>query len=587
MNHNRFPLLYMGSDIHKVSPYNGHQPTSATDLGFAIPALRVLGFAIPLLLLLLTACDPGRHERMQQELAALQALNQADSVLTNDSLAQALADYFDHHGTPNEQMEAHYLLGRTYADRGEAPAALAAYHDAIDRADTTAVDCNFRQLSKVYGQMGELFYWQDLLRNALQAYDMGYWNAMKSRDTLLALVYFEQKGKCYYDLGRKDSAKIAIQRVHRQYLQYGDTLSASTVAGPLIYLSVEENDFSKAAEYISLYGQHSIAAKDSLRYRELWGLFKIHTGFYHLRLHHLDSAVCNFRNGLALAQNPYNRFLAYKWLYEAYKELDMTDSIAKYAEKSVRAKDSTANTHIADQMQRVQALYNYDRFRQEADRLSIEAGEARQKITFLSFLLAAIVAVVIATIAVIVIRRHRKRARKLKLRIRYTADTLLVRTFHEELRRSARQSGQEAAIAEKIHFLEDSLSKQPKSLGAEALTESFQECDVVEMIRKYGREGRPLPDSCWISLRQAINVYAPSFMYALAGMNATLDLSDTQVCQLAIIRNMPQKAKAAVMGLEYHAAAMKRKRLFKALFGRESSAKNLEASLQKIAFGIT
>ena len=74
-------------------------------LGFVIPARRVLGFAIPLLLL--TACDPGRRDRMQQELAALQTLNQADSVLTDDSLAQALADWFDRHGTPNEQMEAH------------------------------------------------------------------------------------------------------------------------------------------------------------------------------------------------------------------------------------------------------------------------------------------------------------------------------------------------------------------------------------------------------------------------------------------------------------------------------------------------
>ena len=107
------------------------------------------------------------------------------------------------------------------------------------------------------------------------------------------------------------------------------------------------------------------------------------------------------------------------------------------------------------------------------------------------------------------------------------------------------------------------------------------------MIRKYGREGRLLPDSCWVSLRQAINVYVPSFMYTLAGMNATLDLSDTQVCQLAIIRNMPQKAKATVMGLEYHAAAMKRKRLFKTLFGREGSAKDLEEMLLKIAFSIT
>ena len=89
-----------------------------------IPALRILGFAIPFLLLL--SCQPGRHECMQRELAALQAMNQADSLLTNDSLAQALADWFDRHGTPNEQMEAHYLLGRTHADRGEAPAALAA-----------------------------------------------------------------------------------------------------------------------------------------------------------------------------------------------------------------------------------------------------------------------------------------------------------------------------------------------------------------------------------------------------------------------------------------------------------------------------
>ena len=553
--------------------------------GFAIPARRVLGFAIPLLLL--TACDPGRRDRMQQELAALQTLNQADSILTDDSLAQTLADWFDRHGTPNEQMEAHYLLGRTHADRGEAPAALAAYHDAIDRADTTAVDCNFRQLSKVYGQMGELFYWQNLLQSALEAYDRGYWNAMKSKDTLLALAFFSQKGKCYYDMGKQDSMKVITDMVCDLYLQLGDTLSANTAIGPLVYLSTLEKDFTKASEYINIYGHHSAISADTIRYHESWGLFKIHTGIYYLGLHRPDSAVCNLHNGLTLVRNPYNRSLAYKWLYKSYRELGVVDSIFKYAEMSVQANDSATNTHIADQLQRVQALYNYDRFRLQADRLSIEAGEARQKITFLSFLLAAIVAVVIATIAVIVIRRHRKRARKLKLRIRYTADTLLVRTFHEELRRSARQSGQEAAIAEKIHFLEDSLSKQSKSLEAEALTESFQECDVVEMIRKYGREGRLLPDSCWGSLRQAINVYAPSFMDALAGMNATLDLSDTQVCQLAIIRNMPQKAKAAVMGLEYHAAAMKRKRLFKALFGRDGSAKDLEESLQKIAFGIT
>lgn len=52
-------------------------------------------------LLLATACTSG--SRMRQQLADLQARNAADSLLTNDSLAHALCDYFDSHGTPNEQ----------------------------------------------------------------------------------------------------------------------------------------------------------------------------------------------------------------------------------------------------------------------------------------------------------------------------------------------------------------------------------------------------------------------------------------------------------------------------------------------------
>ena len=84
-------------------------------------------------LLLLTACG-GRYEGMRLQLDSLQALNQADSLLTDDSLALALAHYFDRHGTANDRMEAHYLLGRTYADRGEAPRAIDEYHAAADCA---------------------------------------------------------------------------------------------------------------------------------------------------------------------------------------------------------------------------------------------------------------------------------------------------------------------------------------------------------------------------------------------------------------------------------------------------------------------
>ena len=117
-----------------------------------------------LLLAVLAACsDDGSQMRAQLE--ELERQNRADSVMTNDSLAEHLVKYFDRHGTPNERMRAHYILGRTYADMGEAPAALEAYLDAADCADTTTLDCDWAKLSRVYGQMSEIFYLQGLIED--------------------------------------------------------------------------------------------------------------------------------------------------------------------------------------------------------------------------------------------------------------------------------------------------------------------------------------------------------------------------------------------------------------------------------------
>ena len=43
----------------------------------------------------------------------LMAQNKCDTVFRSDSLQRVLTDYYDRHGTPNERMWAHYLLGRT------------------------------------------------------------------------------------------------------------------------------------------------------------------------------------------------------------------------------------------------------------------------------------------------------------------------------------------------------------------------------------------------------------------------------------------------------------------------------------------
>lgn len=61
----------------------------------------------------------GRHFLMQYRLHRTNALNKLDTLFHSTNETQQFVNYFDTHGTPNEQMLAHYLLGRAYYDTGE------------------------------------------------------------------------------------------------------------------------------------------------------------------------------------------------------------------------------------------------------------------------------------------------------------------------------------------------------------------------------------------------------------------------------------------------------------------------------------
>ena len=115
------------------------------------------------------------HYNMRTALFALQEANQADTVFKSDSAALSLVRHFDSPacllGTRNDRMLAHYLLGRAHADMDDAPAAIQDYYDAIECADTTAKDCDFYHLCRVYGQMADLFYEQGLYNESIECCD--------------------------------------------------------------------------------------------------------------------------------------------------------------------------------------------------------------------------------------------------------------------------------------------------------------------------------------------------------------------------------------------------------------------------------
>ena len=92
----------------------------------------------------------SQAQKMRYELLSHKAMNKACITFTSDSVMKEVVAYYDHHGSANERMLANYVLGCVYRDLHEAPVALEYYNKATEQADTTAADCDYGTLYRVY-----------------------------------------------------------------------------------------------------------------------------------------------------------------------------------------------------------------------------------------------------------------------------------------------------------------------------------------------------------------------------------------------------------------------------------------------------
>ena len=95
----------------------------------------------------------SKSQKMRCQLLYHKAMNKADIMFTSDSVMKDVVAYYDKYGSANERMLANYVLGCVYRDLHEAPLALEYYNKATEQADTTATDCDYGTLYRVYSQI--------------------------------------------------------------------------------------------------------------------------------------------------------------------------------------------------------------------------------------------------------------------------------------------------------------------------------------------------------------------------------------------------------------------------------------------------
>ena len=151
------------------------------------------------------------------------SLNRAYAQLPSDTLLHEAADFFDRHGSANEQVRAHYLLGCAYRDQGDAPRSIECFLDAAAKADTSATDCDYRLLGTVCSQMANMYYKQLLLAEEIDSRKKAYNYICISGDTSSALGDLKLMAGTYIVLDKLDSAEYLLHKVMDYYRDHGET----------------------------------------------------------------------------------------------------------------------------------------------------------------------------------------------------------------------------------------------------------------------------------------------------------------------------------------------------------------------------
>ena len=284
------------------------------------------------LLLLMAACGPG-HEEWESVINQANKQNLSfDSITNVDSLELAVS-YYERNGTSNQRMSAYYLLASAYRDMGDLPRALQFFHDAADAADTTSNGCNFKLLSRVHGQMADMFTIHALRTLAINEFRLASYYALKSKDTLPAYIYFASQAPIYYHLHKPDSTLIICEQASKLFQQIGDTLSANTNIAPSIMVYADRGEFEKMKACLDKYEykSHLTGKKSFIDDRHY--LLYYYKGVYFTETHQNDSAAYYFYRLLQFGRSLNNKGLAIQGLYRLYKRIGITDSIAFYADK--------------------------------------------------------------------------------------------------------------------------------------------------------------------------------------------------------------------------------------------------------------
>jgi len=526
----------------------------------------------------------GKSTQMRYQLVYAKGMNKGYVDFTTDSLMKEIVDYYDNHGTCQQQMLAHYLLGCVYRDLGDSPASLSCYNDAVEKVDTTSSDCDYKLLTKVYEQQGALFLSQSMPQNALSAYQKAEKYAWIAKDTLSAVLSYEHLGNIYEYMDNMNKVIEVYENASRRYRQYGYPVQAARALGGAIQALILTKQYAKAKKYMDVFEAESgYFQKDSCYSYINYSYYYYLKGLYCLESHS-DSAKYWFTKCQEFAKTNNNKsFSAYAW-YLYYIKHQQMDSVAKYSEQAFAYNDSANLDMERDLMQKMQAIYDYDRWKNVAHNEEIKA--TRANLTLLVSILVSVSVIIIGILTFLVYRKKRKlelqekeeQENQIRQQIYYTKQELeLLRTVNDR------------KIADVIKEKEQTINKLKedlKDIRDKYSNSSLSDVDIllkessiykrIKYLELHPKE--TMRENDWIELEETIEQLIPSFIPLLKNR---LNVMAYRICLLVKLE-ISTSSIAILLGLSSSAISKYRKVMLEKLCDRSGKPKDFDEYIRQI-----
>ena len=543
------------------------------------PVKRLAVFFFGLLLVLVGCTTAGERALMRAGLDSINIRNRNDQPFTAQDV-EPYVRFFDDHGTPNDQLLAHYLLGRAYYEHGEAPMALQCYHDALDRADTTAQDCDYAQLARVYGQMALVFCDQGLFSEAVYYDSVSVKYARRGKDLLLALENWEQE--CFALLELKDTLKAIsiVDSIAKSYIDLGLFSDAAITLGVNIRPLIDMGDLNNAKKNMAMYESYSglFYSQGNIEGgREIYYKSK---GLYYLYTNKLDSAEYFFRKELRDGRDFNNQNAAAMGLAQLFQKQHRSDSAAKYAIYAYAMLDSVYAIKATQTIERMQSMYDYSRHQEEAYK---EKEKAQHRTIIIWICIAVIIIVCLATYIVF---RELSRKRK-EAELKYTRSLMAIaQAQHDIDNLRLSEDVNKKLISEKEQVIREQETIMKSLLQRDSNSQTIadrklKDADIYNKFEQLAFKGQQPSHDEWEQMAQHLLLCYPGFKDFLSKHATLINDKEYKTFLLCRISYKPTHIGAMLHVSSSYITELRTKMLLK-LFGMSGSSKMFDKMLRDI-----